>query len=277
MSEKAENANVEEESVVDSILGGDDGHSPENVNAPAAATQDADPSGTPTKGTAPEGDEHPDDSAATEDAERDAKLKQELENLEKRFKDTQRALHQATTERSKLAKELEELKAKEEDENDWFGEDDRARKDELEKQLEASDAQTAQLDQEAKLAAWDKAAAPVIAQHPDFEEVVYGKLAPKLDAEKGDPEVIRLWQAEADHTPANAYKFAKELDDRLLAARDPQAYREKVRKEIEEEIKNKNMNGVTGKSGLDLMNSADSADTGYDPGGESAVDFVLRE
>lgn len=280
MSENAENANVAEESVVDSILGGDDSHSPE-VDTQTTAAPEADHSENGTEGTTPEGDAapaaKPDDSATPEETESDSKLKQELETLQKRFKDTQSALHRATTERSELRKELEALKAKEEDENDWFGDEDRTRKEELENKLTESDAQTEKLNQEAALLAWDTAAAPVIAAHPDFEDVVYGKLAPRLDAEKGDPEVIRLWNAESDQSPANAYKFAKELDDRLLAARNPQAYRDRIRKEVEEEIKNRKPSEVTGKSGLDLMNSADTADTGYDPGGESAVDFVLKE
>ena len=287
MSENANNAPEEAEgSAVDFALGGEESHSPEQApkNTPPAEpeqtpveTDHAPEDGEETPESTPDSANKPEATTAAEPPKKSVEeLEQENAILRKRVSDTQRAMHEATTERAKLQKELDELKAKEEDDDDWFGEDDKARKEELEGQLKASDEKIDSLNQEAALAAWDAAAAPVIAEHPDFNELVYGKLAPKIDAEKGDPEIRALWEAEADKSPANAYKFAKNLDDIVLQRRDPAAYREKVRKEVEEEYKKNHGGEVTGKEGLDLMNSADTPVGAPDPGGESAVDYVFK-
>lgn len=279
MSENANNAPEEaKESAVDFALGGEESHSPEQ---PQNAEIAAEPKQTQIEADDAPEEQSPDSAKPkeTQAAEPPKKSVEELEHenevLRKRVSDTQRAMHEATTARAALQKELDELKKKEEDDDDWFGDDDKARKEELEGQLKASDEQLNTLNEQAALAAWDVAAAPVIAEHPDFEELVYRKLAPKIDAANGDPEIRALWEAEKDKSPANAYKFAKNLDDIVLQRRDPAAYREKIRKEVEEEFR-KNGGEVTGKEGLDLMNSADTPVGTPDPGGESAVDFVFK-
>ena len=279
----SENANIAPEaaegSAVDFALGGEESHSPEQTPevTPAQPEETQVEEEHAPEDTPPDSAEKkPETTAAAEPPKKSVEeLEHENEVLRKRVSDTQRRMHEATTEKAKLEKELAELKAKEENDDDWFGEDDTARKEELEGKLKAADEQLGSLNQEAALAAWDAAAAPVIAEHPDFEDLVYGKLAPKIDAEKGDPEVRALWEAEKDKSPANAYKFAKNLDDLVLQRRDPAAYRDKIRKEVEEELKKKSGGEVTGKAGLDLMNSADTPVGTPDPGGESAVDFVF--
>ena len=51
-------------------------------------------------------------------------LRKELETLQKRLHDTQEAMHKATTERAELQKELQKLKSKEADDDDWFSEEE---------------------------------------------------------------------------------------------------------------------------------------------------------
>lgn len=284
MSENVEtNGNVTESSAVDFALGGEESHSPETP--PAAAPEitpenNADSHNNGEVETAPEqepenGAPETDSAAAAPKAVPDvAALEQEVATLTKRLQDTQRAYHEATSARAKLEKERDELKAKRDNEDDWFSEEDKSRLDTVEKELQNSDTTITELDKKAAETIWDAAAAKVRAEHPDFDKVVYEGFAPKLDDAGGDPEVKKLWAAETDKSPANAYKFAKELDDRLLMQRDPAAYRAKVEAEVKEQI-NKEHGEVTGKEGLDLMNSATGPEGAPAYSGKSAVDFVF--
>lgn len=212
-----------------------------------------------------------------------SRLKQEVENLRKRLKDTQSAMHKATGERAALAKELAELRAKEDD-DDWFGEDDKKRVKELEDGLKESDEQIRKLNEtlaeDARKdaeAVWDEAAAKVKAQYPDFEDVVYEKFAPLLHEKTGNAQVRAAWEGEMDKSPANAYKFAKKVLDIIEFQRDPDAYRARLRKEIENEKRKPETESVsepTGKDGLDMLNSADIP---VDPGRRvSFVDAVFK-
>lgn len=284
MSENAEtNGNVTESSAVDFALGGEDSHSPETT--PAAAPENTtEDNAAPDKDTgvetAPEqepenGAPETDSAAKAPKAAPDvAALEQEVATLTKRLQDTQRAYHEATSARAKLEKERDELKAKRDNEDDWFSEEDKSRLETVEKEIENSNTAMTELDQKAAETIWDAAAAKVRAEHPDFDKVVYEEFAPKLDDASGDPEVKKLWAAETDKSPANAYKFAKELPDRLLMQRDPAAYRAKIEAEVKEK-NNKEHGEVTGKDGLDLMNSAVGPEAARDYGGKSAVDFVF--
>lgn len=69
--------------------------------------------------------------------------------------------------------------------------------------------QTSQSSLDEAEARWNKAAAPVIALHPDFEYVVYEVLGSMLDPETGDAQIRAAWDRERDKGPANAYRFAK--------------------------------------------------------------------
>jgi len=208
-------------------------------------------------------------SDAPESSEKDsAELKQELENLQKRLHDTQAAMHKATTERAALKKELDDLKAKKENEDDWFSEDDSEREKELENSLKKADEDSARLQaeqddlkKEEAAKVWDEAAAPVIKQHPDFEKVMYEQFAPLLDSQKGDQYVIAEWVKLKDKSPASAYAFAKKMLEVKEFQRDPEAYRAKLLKSNKQnnDFENDVDDEPRGKDGLDMLNSADVA------------------
>jgi chromosome segregation ATPase len=264
MSENAEQLNNVIDDVIESVIGGsheDANHSQNNADDTSNPLV---PDGT--ENNAPE-TEKVEDSAEKKYPDLKA-MQEEIANLSKRLHDTQSAMHRATEERSKLEKELNALKSKEVDEDDWFSEEDKERSEQLEGDLKKSDEELSKLEGEktsievkAAEAIWDAAAAKVIAEHPDFEEVVYGKLAPMIDENNTAPEAKRvreLYMSMSDRSPAAAYKFAKELEDRLLMDSDPEAYKQKVRSEVEREYRGENLN-IEGKEGLDLLNSADGA------------------
>lgn len=274
----AENDNTDIENAVDFLMGGEESYSPANEANVGGNVQ-----GEAAKNVA-EGSDIPlefedDDTRFEESAEEnkvtqqdEASLKQEIEVLTKRLHDTQSAMHRATEDRARLQKEMEALRAKKDDEDDWFSEEDNSRLDEVEKELKATDEQLAELDDKAAIAIWDAAAAKVRSEHPDFDKVVYEEFAPKIDETSGDPQVIRLWNEQKDKSPANAYAFAKKLDDMLLLQSNPEAYKEKIRAEVMKEINGGTF--VTGKDGLDLMNSADVPEGPAKSGG-GAVDFIF--
>ncbi len=207
--------------------------------------------------------------AAEKASEKDsAELKQELENLQKRLHDTQAAMHKATTERAALKKELDDLKAKKENEDDWFSEDDSEREKELENSLKKADEDSARLQaeqddlkKEEAAKVWDEAAAPVIKQHPDFEKVMYEQFAPLLDSQKGDQYVIAERVKLKDKSPASAYAFAKKMLEVKEFQRDPEAYRAKLLKSNKQnnDFENDVDDEPRGKDGLDMLNSADVA------------------
>jgi len=210
-----------------------------------------------------DGTKPPEDKTAPE--KDSAELKQEVANLQKRLHDTQAAMHKATTERAALQKELDALKAKKENEDDWFSEDDTAREKELEANLKKADEDIAKqqaeqddLKRQEAASVWDAAAAPVIKQHPDFEKVMYEQFAPLLDPKTGNQQVIKAWGELKDKSPASAYQFAKEQLDILEFQKDPKAYKAKLLKSNN----NNRSEGIfeeapSGKDGLDMLNSAD--------------------
>lgn len=281
--EEQEKNGTESVSFVDEVLGGEEtSHSPETeseqderAEKPKEGTDKGDepiPDGAEEldfseTADSIEGEKNPEKPEKKPESEPDnTALKQEIEGLKKRLHDTQAAMHRATGERAALQKELAELKAKKEDEDDWFSEDDKDRVEKLEKEIKKSDEEIARCDAQAKEieqknaeAQWDAAAAPVIAEHPDFEKVMYDEFAPLLDAKNGNPRVRAEWDALKDKSPRSAYEFAKRVLEVLEIQRDPEAYKAKVRKEIENERNDPEAEEryPTGKAGLDMLPSAD--------------------
>lgn len=276
--EEKGNEQFDAESVLDEIQGGPEkedapdteGHSPEEVDpdAPldlsdeeeAFLPEDEDVSGASgEKQNSPA----PEPKAPEVDV---AALQQEIATLEKRLHDTQSAMHKATGEKAELQKELDSLKKKQTDEDDWFSEDDKNRVTELEEALEKADKDLAAQDEQVKglahqkaVAEWDAAAAPVIKEHPDFEHIMYEKLVPLLDPQTGNPQVRAAWEALEDKSPASQYAFAKKMLDVLEFQQDPEAYKKKLRRSFNEEpsdFEDEEEEPITGKEGLDLLQSA---------------------
>ena len=294
---------AEDVSFVDSVLGGeeeshspetedgkdehaeadgqiDDGDSPLPEDAEELGFSDSDDSNEDQK--AADGGKEPESKPDKPQADQDnTALKQEIEGLKKRLHDTQSAMHRATSERASLQKELAELKAKKENEDDWFSEDDQGRVEKLEQEIRKSDEEIARCDAQAKEieqknaeAQWDAAAAPVIAEHPDFEQVLYDEFTPLLDPKTGNPQIRAEWDKLRDKSPLSAYKFAKKVLEVLEIQRDPEAYKEKLRKQIEKEQNDPDdsIDTVpTGKEGLDML---PSADVPIDRGKSRNVSFV---
>lgn len=206
--------------------------------------------------------EEKDESAEDPEVER---LKQQVESYRKRLHDTQAAMHRATGERSRLRKELEELKAKQAEEDDWFSETDKARVTELETAIRKADetvirneAAAEEITKQRVEAEWDAAAAPVIAKHKDFEEIVYDKLTPLLDPVSGNAQVRAAYDALPDKGPAAVYEFSKKMLDVLEFQRDPEGYKENLRKQMSYRKEPESVHGaVEGKEGLDMLPSAD--------------------
>lgn len=297
MSENAENTvnttAVEQTSVVEMIMDGDS-HSSLVKDDELKSVETAENSNQKEE-KAPETEEQKasaEDSAKTEQSDKtDADLKaaqQQIDNLSKRLHDTQSAFHRANEERSRLEKELSELRNKKDNDDDWFSDEDKERLNKISSELDANKKQMEQLEdiqaqnqQQAILAQWNLAAAQFSKEHPDFAEVVYQKFGALLDEKKGDPAIRSMWAAQTEKTPAEAYKFAKTVFAMQEMQNDPDAYRAKIRAEVEAEIKTKTENTeddkVTGKDGLDLLNSADASSAAETyPNNESAVDFVFR-
>lgn len=302
MENEAKNAKsmAAESSFVDFALGGES-HSPDSgkiAEAPAAKPEDspAPPDQTANKDASKQGspdvpamlpeDEDsdgfeenpkPEEAPAKDDSEVN-RLRTEIEVLNKRLHDTQSSFHRASEERAKMQRELEDLKKREGDDEDWFSKEDEKRKQELEAEINKADKELGESQssiEEAKLKAaeitWDIAAAPVAAKHSDFEELVYDFLGAKLDRESGDPIIRDAWQKEPDKSPEKAYAFAKRLKVQEEILTDPDAYKERLRKEI---LNNAGGFAPTGKQGLDMVNSADPSPSVPDSGG--FVDAVFK-
>lgn len=274
---------VQDTDFVEAVLGGG-GHSPEPPQTPAQkSTTDA-----------PAGDfgEEPDspfaDSAQSEQgqpkvSEEDVakykaeaeKWKAEAENRSKRLHDTQEAFHKASAERSQLAEELKKLREKENDDDDWFGEDDRQRREDLQSRIDAADASIRKMDQdlkdakkdmdaaaeEANNAAWERDSAPVRAEHPDFDDVVYETVGELVFGDSPDPAVVRAYRELKDKSPAGVYAFGRKLKDKLDILRDPDGFRQRV---IGEATGIAAPARPVGKEGLDMVNSASAPATPND-------------
>lgn len=304
-----EEVNQETSNLVEDVLGDLDGHSPDKPEASGEATgfeeTIGDWSGAPKEANASDDSaeaqepnatpqEAPKESASNAEPAHDTRispdaLMQEINVLKKRLHDTQQAMHAATSQRSEMQKELEALRAKREDEDSWFSEEDTDREAKLTEEMKRSEESIAKMEevgrnieQNAARAIWDMAASAVKEKHADFEEVVYEKFAPMLEPETGDPRIRAMWEAEADKSPANAYAFAKRVPDILNAFSDPQGYRDRLRKEIEEENRKRreqdweqDTGAVLGKEGLDMLNSADYAPKSPRKTYSNNVDYVL--
>lgn len=259
------------ESFIDEVLGGEEkSQSPEKEKSIPQEVE-SDPQADEGNSPIPDDEEGPfssDDSIKEkrEEVPDDSALKQEVEVLKKRLHDTQSAMHKATGERSKLQKELEELKAKQKDEDDWFSEDDKHKVEQLESDLKKSEEEVNQITSQgqdiARQAAekeWDAAAAPVIAKNPDFEKVVYDDLVALLDASNGNAQVRADWQNLKDKSPSAVYAFAKRSLEVLEFQRDPEAYKEKLRKQsnVNLDPDSDGNSSPIGKEGLDMLPSAD--------------------
>lgn len=259
-------------SFIDEMLGGEEEH---HSLAAEATTPSASETAVQDEGDQPIPDDDeeifPSEDSNKEEQRKEipdtSALRQEIDGLKKRLHDTQAAMHKATGDRAKLQKELDELKAKQEDEDDWFSEDDKERTEQLESDLKKSDEEIARCNsQEQEIAKktaeaeWDEAAAPVIAQYPDFEKVVYDDFVGLLDASTGNAQVRAAWENLEDKSPASVYAFAKKTLDILEFQRDPEAYKENLRKQSTQVNYNPNAwNDASpiGKEGLDMLTSAD--------------------
>lgn len=191
--------------------------------------------------------------------EPDSQLKAEIEKLNKRLRDTQSSFHKATQERAALQKELEELKKKKDSADDWFSDEDKEKAEKLETEIKKSDSAHNELNETVKkleedqaVALWTAAEAPVKAAHPDYEKVVEA-LIPALET---DAHLKSEW-IKSDKSPKSAYELGKKYADRQELYKDPEAYREKMRKELEAEYqtKPKTVSTPKGKAGLDATNS----------------------
>ena len=239
---------------------------------------------------APKKDKKPPEKEQTAPEKDPEELKQEVANLQKRLHDTQAAMHKATTERAALQKELDALKAKKENEDDWFSDSDANREKELEDSLKKADediarqqAEQNELKSQEAASVWDAAAAPVIKEHPDFEDVMYLKFAPLLDEKTGNQQVIKAWNELKDKSPASAYEFAKQQLDILEFQRDPKAYKENLlktnkNKPPEDDEEDEDDDDVPrGKDGLDMLNSEDVRTPNLRRSEVSFIDDVFPE
>ena len=295
--------NEEEVNFLDSVLGGEESHSPEENDQeqqPVAETEpetdagdesipddEDDPFGGETsetdsvekKETVPE---QPDPKAEAEAERQRQNLQNELETYKKRLHDTQSAMHKATAERARLEKELSELKTKQESEDDWFSESDKERVETIEADLKKTNdeidrcnKEQSALQEKSAAVQWDEAAAAVIKEHPDFEKIVYDELVPLLDKDTGNAMVKAEWDALKDKSPASVYTFAKNMLDFIEFRRDPDAYRQKLRGPATSTPKPGNET-PTGKAGLDMLPSADlPADASPSDDNTSFVDAVF--
>lgn len=311
MSNEAEqvNAETQEADFLGQLLdgGGEADHSQAEIPEEAAVARTAsdDPGDQPIPDD--DGDDSPfgDDSidkpkvepakeSASEHAKTEAlpaaaaeveRLRQENATLSKRLHDTQRAYHQVSGTRAALAKELETLKRKKDGDDDWFSEEDKERAGQIEAeiktadgQLEAFDADVREIERKSAEALWDQAAAPVRSEHPDFDHVVYEVFAPLLDPASGNAVIKAEWAKEKDKSPAAAYRFASKLIEAAEIQRDPAAYRERLRRELQAETQNKQPEKPAspavplGKKGLDMIPAATGPSAA--PAGDVSRDFL---
>ena len=297
--------NEEEVNFLDSVLGGEESHSPEEneqgkqpVPETEPETDDGDeliPDDDPDslqgedleesdsvndEGTPPEQAQAK--AEADAEAERQQQnLRNELETYKKRLHDTQEAMHKATSDRARLEKELSELKAKQESEDDWFSDSDKERVESIQTELKKTQdeidrrgKEKSELQEKSAAVQWDAAAAAVIKEHPDFEKVVYDELTPLLDKETGNAMVKAEWDALKDKSPASVYAFAKSMLDLIEFRRDPEAYKRKLRGPATSTPKPGNET-PTGKAGLDMLPSADLPADAAPSGDVSFVDAVF--
>ncbi len=270
--EQVTTSQEEEVSFVDEAMGGDS-HSPE----PAQPEQKAEKPMQEEKKSAPEGGK-PEDSAPKEPTaeERLAEYQARIDRLDKRLRDTQSKLHAECSRRAELQKELDGFEGKAGESDDWFSDEDVKRREEISREMRDSDERLRALDEETAsdtknqaLDRWNAEADVVKKDHPDFEDVVYGYLGDLIDEKSGkyDPVVKAAWDKSPDRSPKGAYAFAVRLRDNADILSNPDAYRERVRREIQEQARNEAPPPApAGHVGLGMVNSA--------PGGTPAAEDV---
>jgi hypothetical protein len=251
---------------------------------------------TPAEGKAPETAPSKEDSAEKEvgkaPEKNDVDYQQEISKLNKRLHDTQKAFHETSQKAANLQKRLDELESKknhpeDQDDDNWFKESDNKEVDaikqelsEIKRESEDLSAQQQEIQQQANLTAWHQAAAPVRAEHADFDELVYEKLEPMLDEETGDARVRALYLQQKDKSPAGAYNFARNLPLILEMLDNPEGFSAKVaslKKEVNPSSpEDKSPRKVTGNEALRVMNSADFAEE-KTKGNRSLIDEIFGE
>lgn len=223
----------------------------------------------------------------------------EIAKLEKRLHDTQKAYHESNARAAEFQKRLENLESKaandekkeaSDDDDDWFEDDSEDKKTDsaLKKELndirqrsENLEARQEEIQHQANLNAWHTAAAPVRAEHSDFDELVYQKLEPLLDEQTGDPRIRMLYMQQEDRSPAAAYKFARSLSTILEMLDDPDGFHTRM-ESLKNEIKNVSSEkesqprAAKGKAALDMVNSAEFADD-HKKASRSLVDEIFGE
>lgn len=272
---------MEESSSFVDLLDGDKSHSPEPQEEPKkeqTVIGDDDEGIDFSQGQDPE---KPD--AETQD-DRLATLQSEVETLRKRLKDTQSAFHQKAEllkQRDELLRQRDESERHEEDDDDWFGEDDRRHRQELDSRITETDRKLADLDSQvaddaktSNLAAWEAAEGPVRKEHSDYDEIVYDFVGEAVFSEKADPEIKRQYEGLKDKSPKAVYEFGKRIKTYAEIARDPEAYRKKVRDEVYREMKGEETSPV-GRRGLNGINSADAPTAEDNDVGESFVNSIF--
>lgn len=289
MSESLLNGEMDE--WIDDLMGGEENpqHSPdENVKASTEQTEskasapEEKEDFTPYSGddysftsdSAEETEKTPDDGAPEKESAPETKeeepvpdinaLQQEIANYKKRLHDTQKAMHEANTQKAELQKELDSIRQrstkKGDDDDNWFSDDTDEDAGKIEKELaeiraksETLETRQEEYQQELRRQQWVKDAEKVAAEKEDFVQLVYEKLEPMLDEETGDPMVRALYMQQEDKTPAGAYEFAKKLF----------GMKEKLSgtPETKTTVAEKPQRDVRGKAGLDRMNSAEFAES----------------
>jgi chromosome segregation ATPase len=195
-----------------------------------------------------------DDDAAKKREEETEALKKEIANYEKRLRDTQKAMHEANTERAKLQKELDSIRSRKEESGDdnWFdsSEDKTAQ---LETKIKDLENKQEQFQQDLAVEQWITEAKKLSTQYDDYEDLVFNKLEPMLDETTGDQALIAAYTKWQDKSPAGAYEFAKRFfgyNDRINGTATKEVSENKT-KEAERTV-----DPHRGKAGLDRMNSA---------------------
>ena len=199
------------------------------------------------------------DEALKKREEETEALKKEIANYEKRLRDTQKAMHEANTERAKLQKELDSIRnnKKESGDDNWFDTGDE-KTVQLENKLKDLESKQEQFQQDLVVEQWIAEAKKFSAQHEDFEDLVFNKLEPMLDDQTGDQALIAAYTKWQDKSPAGAYEFAKRFfgyNDRINGKAETSVPTQKTTEA------GKSIDPFSGKAGLDRINSAEFAET----------------
>lgn len=228
--------------------------------------------------TAPAGD---DDDGPAEQGDDIASLKAQLDNLTKRFTDTQRSYHQERQARLDLEKRLGSVAPQSPDgqpAGDGDAEESYLTPREREMLADVKEVKRMLREQQEQqaVAAWDRAADKVRGKHDDFDDAV----AQFQSAWESDAAGIRDEFAKDGGTPEAAYRIGSRLRDTAEMLKDPQAYREKLKAEILAEA---GQNGNNGGGHPQQHKLAGRTSRGpartpvQDPSEDDVLDQTLRE